>query len=76
METTKRTTIYLNQQLHKTLKMKAAETDTTISNLVNLSIKEMLMEDEEDLQIFKNRVNEPTITYEKLLADLKRDKKI
>ena len=76
METTKRATIYLNQQLHKALKMKAAETDTTISDLVNLSIKEMFMEDEEDLQTFKDRVDEPTITYEKLLADLKRDKKI
>lgn len=76
MEITKRATIYLNQQLHKALKMKAAETDTTISDLVNLSIKEMFMEDEEDLQTFKDRVEEPTITYEKLLADLKRDKKI
>ncbi|VAX21987.1 hypothetical protein MNBD_IGNAVI01-395 [hydrothermal vent metagenome] len=76
METTKRATIYLNQRLHKALKMKAAETDTTISDLVNISIKEMLMEDEEDLQTFKDRVDEPTITYEKLLADLKRDKKI
>ena len=76
METTKRATIYLNQQLHKALKMKAAETDTTISDLVNISIKEMLMEDEEDLQTFRDRVDEPTITYEKLLADLKRDKKI
>ncbi|MCK5457674.1 MAG: hypothetical protein KAI45_11155 [Melioribacteraceae bacterium] len=76
MEITKRATIYLNQQLHKALKMKAAETDTTISDLVNLSIKEMFMEDEEDLQTFKDRVDEPTITYEKLLADLKRDKKI
>lgn len=76
MGTTKRATIYLNQQLHKALKMKAAETDTTISDLVNISIKEMLMEDEEDLQTFKDRVNEPTIAYEKLLADLKRDKKI
>ena len=76
MEITKRATIYLNQQLHKALKMKAAETDTTISDLVNISIKEMFMEDEEDLQTFKDRVDEPTITYEKLLADLKRDKKI
>ena len=76
METTKRATIYLNQRLHKALKMKAAETDTTISDLVNISIKEMLMEDEEDLQTFKDRVDEPTINYEKLLADLKRDKKI
>ena len=76
MEITKRATIYLNQRLHKALKMKAAETDTTISDLVNISIKEMFMEDEEDLQTFKDRVDEPTITYEKLLADLKRDKKI
>ena len=53
METTKRATIYLNQQLHKELKMKAAETDTTISDLVYISTKEMLMEDDGDLQTFK-----------------------
>jgi hypothetical protein len=78
METTKskRATIYFSTSLHKALKMKALETETSISELVNLSIIQMLQEDEDDLNSFNERINEPTIKYENLLSELKRDGKI
>ena len=78
MENTKakRATIYFNTSIHRALKLKALETDTSISELVNLSIMQMLQEDKDDLNSFAERVNEPTIKYENFLSELKLDDKI
>ena len=76
MGLTKRATVYFDPEIHKILKIKAAETSSTISEIINNSIKRELLEDQEDLQAFKKRVSEPVITYEKLLNDLKKDGKI
>ncbi|MCH8169858.1 MAG: CopG family transcriptional regulator [Bacteroidetes bacterium] len=76
MGLTKRSTVYFDPEIHKILKIKAAETSTTISEIINKTIRSELLEDQEDLQAFKERVSEPVITYEKLLNDLKKDGKI
>ena len=67
---TKRTTIYLEEDLHRALRLKAAVTETSLSKLVNEMIREGLVEDAEDLQSFRDRANEPVISYEALLQDL------
>ena len=72
----KRATIYFDPAIHRVLKVKAAETSTSISDIINNAIRRELLEDEEDLRTFKERVAEPTISYEKLIADLKKDGKI
>ena len=72
----KRATIYFDPAIHRVLKVKAAETSTSISDIINNAIRRELLEDEEDLWAFKERVAEPTISYEKLIADLKKDGKI
>ena len=72
----KRATIYFDPAIHRVLKVKAAETSTSISDIINNAIRRELLEDEEDLRAFKERVAEPTISYEKLIADLKKDGKI
>lgn len=72
----KRATIYLDPDLHKVLKMKAAETSRSISDLVNEAIRHELLEDQEDLQAFTDRLKEPMISYEQLLKELKQDGKI
>lgn len=76
MGLTKRATVYFDPEIHKILKIKAAETSTTISEIINKTIRSELLEDQEDLQAFKERVSEPVITYEKLLNDLKKNVKI
>lgn len=68
--------MYFDPEIHKILKIKAAETSTTISEITNKIIRSELLEDQEDLQAFKERASEPVITYEKLLNDLKKDGKI
>jgi hypothetical protein len=72
----KRSTVYFDPAIHKILKVKAAETSTTISEIIDRAIRTELKEDAEDLQAFEDRLSEPTITYEKLIADLKRNGKI
>ena len=48
-EETKRTTVYLEPHLHKLLKLKAAEGNCSISDLVNESVKRSFKEDAIDL---------------------------
>ena len=72
----KRSTIYFEPELHKALRIKAANTERSISDLVNDAIRQALREDQEDLAAFEERAAEPTITYEALLEDLKVHGKI
>jgi plasmid stability protein len=73
---TKRATIYLDPQLHRALRIKAAETDHSISDLVNEAIRQSLTEDMEDLEAFKERSEEPNLPFEDVLKELKRSGKI
>ena len=72
----KRSTVYLDPELHKALKIQAAETSSNISELINLAVKDALREDREDLAAFEKRASEPTISFEKLLNKLALDGKI
>lgn len=73
---TKRTTLYLEPELHTALKLKSALTGRAISEIVNELIRERLQEDEADLNAFQQRVNEPTVSYETFLSGLKEDGKL
>ncbi len=72
----KRSTIYFEPELHKALRIKAASTERSISELVNDSVRQALRADQEDLAAFEERAAEPTITNEALLEDLKAHGKI
>ena len=71
-----RATIYFESDLHKALRLKAADTHRSISEIVNDAVRQALREDQEDLAAFEDRVAEPTITYEALLKDLKAHGKL
>jgi len=73
---TKRSTVYLDSELHKALRIKAAETDHSISELVNEAVKYSLAEDSIDLAAFEDRVSEPLMSFESVLKKLKKDGKI
>ena len=72
----KRATVYFEEPIHKALRLKAAETDTSVSDYVNAAVKRALAEDAEDLQAFRDRADEPTIPFEEVIADLKRRGKL
>jgi len=75
-ENSKRSTIYFDPELHRALRMKAAQSDKSISDIVNDAVRAFLSEDQEDLNSFEERVREPLLTYEELLNDLKSHGKI
>ena len=71
-----RATIYFDAKLHKALRLKAADTHRSISDIVNDAVRQSLREDQEDLEAFADRVGEPTISYEALLKELKAHGKL
>jgi hypothetical protein len=75
-ESTKRSTIYLDPDLHRALRLKAIHTGRSMSDLVNETVRMAFREDEEDLAAFDERVKESEMTYEALLKDLKAHGKI
>ncbi|WP_269527167.1 ribbon-helix-helix protein, CopG family [Coraliomargarita parva] len=66
-------TLYLDDSVHKALRLKAAETRMSMSDLVNDALKEALREDLEDISDWKARKKEKTISYDELLSQLKED---
>ena len=76
MSLTKRATVYFDPDIHKTLKVRAAETSSSISEIINKLLKNEFLADQEDLKVYRERLSEPTISYEKLISDLKKNGKI
>jgi len=72
----KRATVYFDPEIHKALRLRAASTERSISDLVNDAVRQALSKDQEDLASFDERIAEPTITYQALLDDLKAHGKI
>jgi hypothetical protein len=76
MGTARRATVYLDPDLHRALRVKAAETDKSISDLVNEAIRLKLAEDADDLAAYRVREKEPRVDLEKVLKDLRRRGKL
>ena len=72
----KRSTIYLDPELHRALRLKALDTGRSMTDLVNEAVRMAFREDQEDLSAFDERVKEPEMSYEALLKDLKAHGKI
>jgi hypothetical protein len=75
-ESAKRSTVYFAPELHRALRIKAAHTQRTVSDLVNDAVRLALREDQEDLAAFVERQGESVMSYEGLLRDLKAHGKI
>lgn len=76
MPKVKRATVYLDPSLHRALRVKAAETEYSVSELVNSAVRLSLSEDAADLAAFKTRASEPALAFEAVLKDLKRRGKL
>jgi hypothetical protein len=69
----KRYTVYLEEDLHRALKVKSAETAYSVSDLVNNAVRESLHEDAIDLAACEDRKTEKEIPYEEFVRKLKKD---
>jgi hypothetical protein len=72
----KRATVYFDPDIHRALRLKAAETARSISDLVNDSLRLSLAEDAGDLEAFEARAGEPLLSYEEMVKRLKADGRI
>ena len=66
-----RSTVYLEPDLHQALRLKAAHTHRSMSELVNEALRQSLREDQEDLVAVRSRAREKALGYEEFLAKLK-----
>ena len=73
---TKRATVYLDPDIHRALKIKSAHSDRTLSELVNLAVRQSLAEDHEDLLSFEERKDEPDLNFQEVLKELKASGKL
>lgn len=76
MSASKRATVYFDPELHRALRIKAAATERSISEMVNDAVKSALAEDAEDLAAFEERAREPNLDFESVVKALRRRGKI
>jgi Arc/MetJ-type ribon-helix-helix transcriptional regulator len=72
----KRVTVYMTPEYHRALRVKSAETEYSVSDLVNAAVRTALLEDAADLEAFDKRAGEPALAFEDVVKSLKRDGKI
>jgi len=68
--------VYFEPQIHRALRLKAAASDKSISDMVNDAVKLSLAEDAEDLEAFEKRKREPNVDFEQFVKALKRRGKL
>ena len=76
MSAPKRSTIYFDPDLHRALRLKAAATDRSISDVVNEAVRQTLSEDAGDLEVFEKRRREPALDFEEVVLKLRRSGKL
>jgi len=76
MSNAKRATVYFEPEIHRALRLKAAASDKSISDMVNDAVKLSLAEDAEDLEAFEKRKREPNLDFEQFVKALKRRGKL
>jgi len=76
MSLSKRATVYFDPDVHQALRVRAATSSQSLSELVDEAVKLLMNEDREDLLTIEDRIAEPEISYEALLKDLKKHGKL
>ena len=76
MASAKRATVYFDAEIHRALRLKAAASDRSISDMVNDAVKIALAEDAEDLAAFERRARERSVDFETVVRSLRRRGKI
>jgi plasmid stability protein len=72
MNNPKRATVYFEPDVHRALRLKAAASDRSISDMVNDAVKAVLAEDADDLAAFANRKHGKSVSFDTFVQGLKR----
>ncbi len=76
MSDTRRVTVYFEPSVHRALKLKAAASDRSVSEMVNDAVRAALADDAEDLEAFEERADEPERAFEDLVKSMRRSGKL
>lgn len=68
-----RTTITINDKIFRALKMRAVESDGSISKLVEDAVKYQLLEDLEDIEDAANRNDEQSLSFDDLVEEFQAE---
>ncbi len=68
--------MYFEPDVHRALKLKAAATDRSVSDMVNDAVRLALAEDAEDLEALEKRSAEPELLFEDFVKSLRRRGKL
>ncbi|MCL4825141.1 MAG: hypothetical protein KJZ57_13080 [Anaerolineales bacterium] len=66
------TTVYLDADLHRALRLRSAESEISISAMENEALHQALTEDAADLEALRKRAKEPALEFESVVRALKR----
>lgn len=72
MESSKRATVYFAADVHKALRLRAAASDRSVSDMVNDAVRVALAEDASDLEAFSSREREKSISFDTFVTGMKR----
>lgn len=72
MDAQKRATVYFEPDVHRALRLKAAASDRSISDMVNDAVKAALADDADDLAAFSERKSEKSLSFDTFVQGLKR----
>ena len=72
MDNSKRATVYFAADLHKALRLRAAASDRSVSDMVNDAVRMALAEDASDLDSFSTRRGDKSVSFESFVTGLKR----
>jgi plasmid stability protein len=76
MSDVRRATVYFEPDVHRALKLKAAASDRSVSEMVNDAVRLALAEDAEDLEALEARSREPELLFEDFVKSLRRRGKL
>lgn len=76
MENAKRATVYFEADLHQALRLKAAPTNRTFSDMVNEAVRAAMAEDAEDLAAFDQRKHERSVSFGSFFRGLRQRARI
>lgn len=66
----KRSTVYFEPAIHQALKLRAASSEQSVSELVDEAVRLLMREDQDDLSAISERANEPELSYEEIINKL------
>ena len=76
MRDSKRATVYFDPEGHRALSRKAAQSDRSISHVVNEAVRIALAEDAEDLKAIRERASEKNLDFADVVKSLNRRGKL